>query len=134
MDRDGDRSAALPAAVQRFSEAWARGEVADLTTMLTPSYTHTDASGALLGRAGWLAYAEARAGRTTAIGLSDVAIRVLGDVAIVTGVNEITGTGIRRVDDTASLTIRFTAVWVWMDGRWKREAFQATPVGNDGFG
>jgi hypothetical protein len=123
-----DRISALDEAIRRFGQAWSSGETVTLDAMLSPTYTHIDASGMLLERAGWLEYARGRSGRASQIAFRDVATRILGDIAIVTGVNDLTGTGIRGQDDTESLTLRFTQVWVWRDERWLREAFQATPV------
>jgi ketosteroid isomerase-like protein len=118
----------LDDAVRRFGEAWATGDGAMLDALLSPTYTHSDVFGHLQDRAAWLAYARGRAGRATRIAFRDVAQRILGDVAVITGVNEIEGPGARDAADAASLTLRFTQVWVRRDGRWLREAFQATPI------
>ena len=126
MDRD-PRAAALDETVRRFGEAWARGDGATLDALLSPTYTHTDAGGAFLDRAAWLAYAQKRAGRTTRIAFRDLRTRFVGDAAIVTGINEVEGAGVRSATDTRPLVIRFTQTWIWRDGRWLREAFQATP-------
>jgi ketosteroid isomerase-like protein len=125
---EGERRRALDEAVQRFGEAWAAGDGAALEALLSPRYTHTDVFGAFLERAAWLAYARGRAGRATRIDFREVRTRIVGEVAIVTGLNEVSGPGGRSADDRAALTLRFTQVWIWTDGRWLREAFQATPV------
>lgn len=119
----------LEQAARRFGEAWARGDVAELAGLLSPGYTHTDATGELLAHDEWLAYAARRTGRTTSIAFRDVVIRdAAPDVAIITGVNVVTGGGARSAADRADLLLRFTQVWVRRDGRWLREAFQATPI------
>ena len=128
MIDDDARRRALDEAVRRFGEAWAAGDGAALEALLSPSYTHTDVFGAFQERAAWLAYARGRAGRTTRIDFRDVRTRIVGDAAIVTGLNEVSGPGGRSADDRATHTLRFTQVWVWTEGRWLREAFQATPV------
>jgi len=125
---DVERRRALDEAVRRFGEAWAAGDGAALEALLSPSYTHTDVFGAFLERAPWLTYARRRAGRATRIAFRDVRTRIVGDAAIVTGLNEVSGPGGRSADDRAAHTLRFTQVWVWRDGRWLREAFQATSV------
>ena len=76
----------------------------------------------------WLAYATGRSGRQTTITFREVESRIVSNVAIVTGINEIRGTGARDADDKTELTLRFTQVWIRSDGRWLREAFQATPI------
>ena len=124
---DDERRQALEAAIRRFGEAWTGGDTATLEAMLSPSYTHTDFLGGFQDRAAWLDYARGRSGRATRIGFREVRTRITGDVAIVTGINDLTGPGVRTADDRETLTIRFTQVWVWREGRWLREAFQATP-------
>ncbi len=124
---DDRRMGALEAAIRRFGEAWAGGDAAALEALLSPTYTHTDAFGGFQDRAAWLDYARRRAGRTTRIGFRDLRTRIVGDVAIVTGINDLSGPGIRTAEDREKRTLRFTQVWVWTDGRWLREAFQATP-------
>ena len=132
MVEDDSRVAALNEAVQRFGEAWARGDAAALDALLSPTYTHTDLFGAFQDRASWLEYAGKRKGRNTQIGIRDVRTRIVGDVAVVTGINDLKGPGVRTAADAAGATIRSTQVWVWRDGRWLREAFQATPQSGPG--
>jgi ketosteroid isomerase-like protein len=123
-----NRIAALEEAGRRFGEAWANGDVGVLDSLLSPTYMHTDVFGKLSDRASWLAYASRRTGRTTRIEFRDVRIRVNGDVGIVTGINDLQGGGIRDQGDEKTLTLAFTQIWVWQEGRWLREAFQATPI------
>ena len=118
----------LDEAVRRFGAAWAAGDVATLDALLSPTYTHSDVFGHFQDRAAWLAYAGGRAGRATRIAFRDVAQRIVGDVAVITGVNELEGSGARDARDASPLTLRFTQVWGKRDGRWLREAFQATPI------
>jgi ketosteroid isomerase-like protein len=96
--------------------------------MLSPTYTHVDVFGAFHHRADWLSYATGRAGRSTRIAFRDVKTRLVGDLAIVTGINEVEGPGGRNAEDQTSLTLCFTQVWRFAEGKWLREAFQATPV------
>jgi ketosteroid isomerase-like protein len=117
------RTSALAEAVRRFGEAWASGDAAALDTLLSPTYTHTDVFGKLSDRAAWLAYASRRSDRTTRIAFRDIQIRVTGDVGIVTGINDI-----RHAADNKDRTLAFTQAWVWQQGRWLREAFQATSI------
>lgn len=48
---------------------------------------------------------------------------------MVTGVNEIAAIGDPQAGAGQDLVLRFTQVWVLRDGRWLREAFQATIAG-----
>ena len=118
--------AELERTIRRFGEAWACGDVAVLDELLSPTYTHIDAYGDFHDRTSWLAYAAGRAGRTTRIALRDLATRLIGEVAVVTGVNKIEAIGDPQAGARQDLVLRFTQVWVRRDGRWRREAFQAT--------
>ena len=122
------RLAELESAVRRFGEAWAAGDGATLDSLLSATYTHSDIFGDIQDRAEWLAYAGGRAGRASRIAFSNVQTRIVGDAAVVTGLNTVTGGGARTADDRQDLELRFTQLWIWRDGRWLREAFQATPV------
>lgn len=84
----------LDAALRAFGAAWAVGDTETLGSLLSPSYTHNDASGAHLNRDEWLAYAARRQGRSTRITFHDVKTRLFGDVPVVTGFNVMTGGGV----------------------------------------
>lgn len=129
-----DEAALLQKAIRRFGEAWASGDLRTLDALLSPTYSHVDAFGIFYDRAGWLAYADARAGRTTQISFREIETRRIGDIAVVTGVNDLMGGGIRNTEDQRGLSIRFTQVWLLRDGKWLREAFQATPIEDDSNG
>lgn len=123
---EGSVPADLERAIRRFGEAWACGDVAALDELLSPTYTHIDAYGAFHDRASWLAYAGRRTGRATRIAFRDVSARVVGEVAVVTGVNEVEAIGDPQAGARQDLVLRFTQVWLRHAGRWRREAFQAT--------
>ena len=102
---------ALDLATREFGEAWAHGDTDALRQMLSPNYTHTEVRGRFLYRDEWLAYASGRAGATTQIAFADVTTRLVGDSAIITGRNDMTGGNIVIGDERSSLSIRFTQVW-----------------------
>ena len=120
------RAVALNEAVRRFAEAWACGDVAALEPLLSPTYTHIDASGRFQDRTAWLDYVRGRTGHAARIGFRDMRTRMVGDVAVITGVNEVRSDGDPRTAAREGFTIRFTQIWTWRDGGWLREAFQAT--------
>jgi Domain of unknown function (DUF4440) len=121
----------LDVAIKGFGEAWARGDTDVLRGMLSPTYTHTDVRGRFQDREAWLEYARGRSGATTQIAFADVTTRLIGDVAILTGRNDMVGGNIVLGDERPNLSLRFTQIWVRRDGCWLREAFQATLVDPD---
>jgi hypothetical protein len=123
------RAPELEQTIRRFGEAWASGDVPVLAELLSPTYSHIDAYGDFHDRASWLAYAGRRAGRGTRIAFREMATRLVGEMAIVTGINDIEAIGDPQAGARQDLVLRFTQVWVRRDGRWLREAFQATPAG-----
>lgn len=127
-ETDPTSAAELDAALRAFGEAWARGDAETLRSLLSPSYTHNDASGAHLTCDEWLAYASRRMGRATRISFRGVKTRLFGDIAVVTGFNDLTGGGALNESDRDNRSLAFLQVWRRDNGRWLREAFQATPV------
>jgi predicted alpha-1,6-mannanase (GH76 family) len=123
----------LDAALRAFGEAWAKGDAEALRSLLSPSYTHNDASGEHLTCEQWLAYATRRAGRATQIKFRDVKTRLFGDLAVITGFNDLTGGGVFEKADRRDMSLVFLQVWRRENGRWLREAFQATPVTTEGY-
>src|SRR5262249_14562242 len=122
-----EKTADLEAAVRRFGEAWANGDLVTLEGLLSPTYTHIDYYGGYHERVSWLEYASRRTRLKTQIHFREVHTRVVGNVAIVTGINDIEYVGDTETDSEKT-TVQFTQVWVWQTGYWLREAFQATAV------
>jgi uncharacterized protein (TIGR02246 family) len=114
----------LHAAVRSFSDAWARGDWVAVERLMSATYTHTDFAGEFLDRQGWLDYVRSRSGQPTRIDFDELNARILGDTAIVTGINAIHWSG----GEAAGIDqrIRFTQVWRKREGRWEREAFHAS--------
>ena len=119
----GDAAPQVALRATEFGEAWGRGDVAGCERLLATRYTHTDVSGQVQDRAGWLAYLRARRG-SWRVTFSDVRTDLLGDaVAVVTGENQL-----QPEAGGAPVRIRFTQVWIREQGAWMRTFFQATPI------
>ena len=117
----------LDQAVRAFGEAWASGDVEKLKKLLSPTYTHQDVWGRFQDYVAWLDYARTRRGMATGISFHNVRRRIVGDVAIITGMNVIADAEGEEIEvDKGIRQIRFTQVWVWRKDRWLRESFQAT--------
>ncbi len=115
-------------AMEAFGRAWGQGDAERLAPLLSPSYTHTDAFGARMNRDEWLAYVARRRGRATEVKYRDVNIRRYGEFAVITAIGDISGGGLASPEDPRDLTAAMTQLWRLEDGKWLREAFQATPV------
>ena len=92
--------------------------MAALDGLLAERYVHADARGRVERRAAWLA--DAGRPRNVAISCDDMAVRVRGGVAVVTGSDLIT------TPESAEV-LRFTQVWVKRGPAWRRAAFHAGP-------
>jgi ketosteroid isomerase-like protein len=93
---------------------------------LTDDMTITRSAGSLMTKAEWIA--GMRSDRTTveSLELSDVAVRVDGNVAVVTGVNRLRGRDAQG--NAIDRRGRFTSTYVKRDGRWLMWAAQSTPI------
>jgi ketosteroid isomerase-like protein len=102
--------------------------------VLAGDFTHTSHSGVFKTRAEWLAEdkfgreADPRAGRTVyeAFDVDDLAVRVYGDTAVVTGRSTPKGTDAKGQPIRGRY--RFQRVWVKRHGRWQAVAFQGTRI------
>jgi hypothetical protein len=106
-------------AVRLSDAAWARSDVAALDGLLADRYTYADARGRVQPRAAWLA--DAGKPRNVAILCADLAVRIHGRVAVVTGSDVIT------TPENAEMQ-RFTQVWIKRGASWLRAAFRAAPL------
>lgn len=84
------------------------------------TYVHTSAK--LESRAENIA-AVVGSGAYKSFELTDVAVRIEGDTAVITGTADIT---FARPDGDTMLPIRFTDVWARRDGAWREIAWQST--------
>jgi hypothetical protein len=109
----------VESAVRLCDEAWARSDVAALDRLLAARYVHADALGRVQRRADWLA--DAGRPRNVAITSEDLAVRVHGRFAVVTGADVIT-------TPERAETQRFTQLWIKRGASWQRAASRALPL------
>ena len=120
-------AAAIESRVTAFAVAFRDADAAVLAGMLAPRYVHTNGGGAPLGREQWLGYVTSRKKeldsgqlRLSRYENQDLQIVLYGKTAVVTGINVSEGS---RNGTTFSRRLRFTQVWVEIDGNWHRAAF-----------
>jgi ketosteroid isomerase-like protein len=102
--------------------------------LLADDFTHTSHSGVFKTKAEWMAEDKfsdkeaPRPGRTSyeAFDVDDLAVRVYGDTAVVTGRSTPKGTDAKGQPIRGRY--RFQRVWVKRHGRWQAVAFQGTRI------
>jgi ketosteroid isomerase-like protein len=120
---DLSSEASLLDAAQRLAEAERRGDVRILEELLAADYRGYDPAGRPQDRPSVVrAYADGGV-RVTALGQSDLRVRVIGEVGLVTGVSAFQG---RQGEEPFDFRLRFLDVYAWRDGRWQLVASQDT--------
>jgi ketosteroid isomerase-like protein len=115
--------ASLLDAAQRLAEAERRGDLRVLEELMAEDYSGYDPAGRPQNRAGVMqAYAEGGV-RVTALGQSDLRVRIIGEVGLVAGVSAFQG---RQGGQPFDFRLRFLDVYAWRDGRWQLIASQDT--------
>ena|SRR5436190_10502053 len=121
-----------PDAVSQFREiernlaaAYMRGDRAFVDALLADDWTSTDYRGRVWTKANVLALFGPGGATFTKVEVDVDNVRLLGDVAVVTGGSLSAG---RVGDRELSITQRYTDVYVRRDGRWRIVASQGTQV------
>jgi ketosteroid isomerase-like protein len=119
----------------QLSRAVVRGDRSLYERVLAADFTHTSHSGKFKTRAEWMAedkvenrQGKPQAGKTTyeAFDVDDLAVRIYGETAVVTGRS--TPKGRNAKGEPMRGQYRFLRVWVQRDGRWQAVAFQGTRI------
>ena len=109
---------------QALAKAWVSADRGTIDRIIAPDWRSTGPDGRMTDRAGVLADVfETRRHRIHRVEIDDVAARVFGDAAVVTGRTH----GVGEVDGTAyDVVIRFTDTFVRREGRWQAVASHAS--------
>ena len=119
----------------QLSRAVVAGDRGLFDRVLAGDFTHTSHSGQFKTRAEWMAedkvdsrQGKPQAGKTTyeAFDVDDLAVRIYGDTAVVTGRS--TPKGRTAKGEPIRGQYRFLRVWVKRDGHWQVVAFQGTRI------
>ena len=119
--------------IKTFSNAFVRADTLVLSSLLTDEYIHTNTDGSVLSKHDWLAWVQTQYNALQEGGLridnyvnDSVDIKIYGsNTAVVTGLNISQG---ERDGKAFSTHIRFTHVWIRVDGHWRRAAFHDTRI------
>jgi len=97
-------------------------DVPALERLMADDLTYVHSSAKLESKAENIAAIKA-SGAYKSVVTNEVVVRVEGDVAIITGIADIT---LKRPDGDMLLPVRFTNVWARRDGAWREIAWQST--------
>lgn len=126
--RAGDAAAerALKEIEGRLAGAWKSGDCDGWSALIAPEWSVIHVTGSTMTRAQALAACRAPAAPITTNAIDEVSVRLFGEAAVVTG-RTVFATG---GASPASVTLRFTDVFVRRAGAWQVVASHATRVGS----
>jgi hypothetical protein len=119
----------------QLGRAVVQGDRAFFERVLAADFTHTSHAGKFKTRAEWMAETKSaspkeapRSGKTsyTVFDVDDLAVRVYGETAVVTGRS--TPKGQNAKGEPIRGHYRFLRVWVQRQGKWQVVAFQGTRI------
>jgi ketosteroid isomerase-like protein len=114
--------------LKKLENDWAQAEVkkdfATLDRILADDYTFTDPDGKVFSKAQTIASFKSDQNVVTDEAVSELAVQVYGDAAVVTGLSKETLKGQTRGD-----VYRFTDTWVKRGGAWQCVAGHSSKVG-----
>lgn len=109
---------------ERLAEAWVQGDRLFIEQVLADDWSVTDLTGQVLTKADVLKQVFGSENRqVTSMQIDDINVRPFGDWAVVTGRTNAAG---EYEGQVAQVTLRFTDVFTYRDGRWQVVASQAT--------
>src|SRR4051794_22920863 len=121
----GDPVAEFRQIEQNLAAAYLRGDRGFVDALFTDDWTSTDYRGRIWTKANVLAMFDGQRPPMTKVEIDVDRVRVIGDVAIVTGRSVSAGV----VDGRAvSITQRYTDIYVRRDGRWRVVTSHGTQV------
>jgi ketosteroid isomerase-like protein len=108
----------------RLAAAWVEGDRSFIEQTLADDWSVTDLTGRVLTKAEVLKEVFGSASRqVVSMEIDDINVRPFGDWAIVTGRTKAAG---EYEGEVAEVTLRFTDVFAYRNGRWQVVASQAT--------
>jgi ketosteroid isomerase-like protein len=126
MDVLSDHTSVLVDLEHRLARAWVGGDRRVIEGLLAPDWTVTDPSGRILTRADVLEETFSSTDRRIfSMTVDELRVRVIGDVAVVTGRTRAAGS---YRGEAASVTLRFTDVFLRREGGWRVITSQGTLV------
>jgi ketosteroid isomerase-like protein len=121
----GGAASELTQIEHRLVKAWIDGDREAVGSVLAADWSVIDLTGRVLTKAEVMKEFGSGDRRIESGSVDDLNVRVFGDIAIVTGRSVLTGS---YQGKKASVTQRFTDVFIKRDGRWQAVASQGTQI------
>lgn len=122
----------LTAAIEKFNNAFKKGDVKTIKTMVTSDYMHTNGNAKPITKQEWLKFLFKRSKKMEKghfkildYRMTEEEIRLYGPVGALSA--KIESTTLVK-GDTVHSAYRITNVWVRIEGRWKRAAFHDSKI------
>lgn len=100
----------------KWNEAYKRGDVAAMNSLLADDFVITTEDGATFSKTGYIAHCGDPDNKVLVSEMSDLKVRVHGNTAVVTGAYHEKGT---LKDKPYEFHDRMTDVWMLIDGHWQ---------------
>lgn len=127
LSQSGSSKEALIKALNTFNEAFQKGDIKILESMITENYVHTNGNAKSINKRTWLNYLRKReqeinSGELEVLNYQMLEMEIVlhGNVAIVTGKVAVTN---KRGEEIQENAYRITNIWVNENGTWKRAGF-----------
>ena len=124
-DQTGGVASELTQIEHQLVKAWIDGDRKTVDSILASDWSVIDLTGRVLTRTQVMQELGSGDRRIESGSVDDLNVRMLGDIAVVTGRSFLTGT---YQGKRASVVQRFTDVFARRDGRWQAVASQGTQV------
>ena len=108
----------------RLADTWKKGDCDGWAAMLVQDWSVTHITGSVITKAQAVADCKSAAVPIASFDIDDIAVRVFGDAAVVTGRTTVTTGGA----SPATVRLRFTDVFSRQSGRWLVVASHATQL------
>jgi ketosteroid isomerase-like protein len=111
---------------ERLGKAWVEGDRSFIEQILADDWSVTDLTGRVLTKAEVLEEAFGSKDRNVvSMKIDEISVRLFADWAIVTGRTQAAG---EHGGEAAEVTLRFTDVFVYRNGKWQAVVSQATSI------
>jgi len=116
VQQKSDSASKFVALEAKWNDAYKRSDIGAMNSLITDDFIITVEDGATYSKAGYIAHLAATTEHVEVAEITDVQVRVHGDVAVVTGAYYERGTSKGKPYEYRD---RFTDVWVGVENTWR---------------